>query len=131
MSMPGRRRDPDPVDLYVGARIRERRIALALTQAELARALGLTEQQVRRMERGSSRLAPRQLLVLADRLAVGIGYFLDGAPALGPSEPNLPEVAEIIQSFQAIRDDVMRRDLFLLVQAAARRSPQRGARGQA
>jgi hypothetical protein len=62
---------------------------------------------------------------------VGIGYFLDGAPALGPSEPHLPEVAEIIQSFQRIRDDVMRRDLFLLVQAAARRSPQRGARGQA
>ena len=81
MSMTGRRRDPDPVDRYVGARIRERRVALALTQAELARALNLTEQQVRRMERGSSRLATRQLLVLADRMAVGIGYFLDGAPA--------------------------------------------------
>ena len=130
MAMQGRR-SPDPVDRHVGARIRERRIALALTQEELARALGLTAQQIRRIERGSSRLAPRQLLVLAGRLAVGSGYFLEGAPHPDPAEPDLPEVSEIIQSFQAIRDDVMRRDLFLLVQAAARRSPHRGARGQA
>lgn len=131
MSEQGRRRSPDPVDRHVGARIRERRIALALTQAELAQALDLTPQQIRRMERGSSRLAPRQILVLANRLAVGSGYFLEGAPEPDPSEPELPEVSEIIRSFRAIRSDMMRRDLFLLVQAAARRSLQRGARGQA
>lgn len=120
--MNGRRRIPDPVDRHVGARIRERRLALSLTQAELARALGLSEQQMRRIERGKSRLTPRQLLALSNRLQVGSGYFLEGAIAGNDAVPEGPEEIEIIRSFRSIRNDGMRRDLFLLVQAAARRS---------
>ena len=116
-----RKRIPDPVDRYVGERIRERRRALALTQAQLAAVLGLSEQQLRRFERGSSRLSPRQLLALSLRLGVGPGYLLEGAPAAS-APGDAPEVIEMIQSYRAIRNDGMRRDLFLLVQAAARRS---------
>jgi transcriptional regulator with XRE-family HTH domain len=122
-----RRRIPDPVDRYVGARIRERRRALALTQAQLAAVLGVGEQQLRRFERGSSRLSPRQLLALSLRLQVGPGYLLEGAPA-GDEPHDDPEVIEMVQSFQAIRNDGMRRDLFLLVQAAARRSLAKSVR---
>jgi transcriptional regulator with XRE-family HTH domain len=120
----GRKRIPDPVDSYVGERIRQRRRALALTQAQLAAVLGLSEQQLRRFERGSSRLSPRQLLALSLRLGVGPGYLLEGAS--GASDA--PEVIEMIQSFRAIRNDGMRRDLFLLVQAAARRSLAKSGR---
>jgi transcriptional regulator with XRE-family HTH domain len=74
----GRRRTPDPVDRYVGARIRERRQALGLTQAQLAATLGLSEQQLRRFERGSSRVSPRQLLALSLSLKIGPGYLLEG-----------------------------------------------------
>jgi transcriptional regulator with XRE-family HTH domain len=119
-------RVPDPVDRHVGARIRERRIALAVMQAELGRSLDLSEQQIRRIERGSSRLAPRQILALASRLKVDSGYFLEGAPATLGAEPAGPEVIEIIESFRAIQNDGMRRDLFLLVQAAARHSLGKG-----
>jgi transcriptional regulator with XRE-family HTH domain len=123
----GRRRIPDPVDRYVGARIRERRRALALTQAQLAAVLEVSEQQLRRFERGSSQLSPRQLLALSLRLGVGPGYLLEGAPA-DDQRRGAPEVVEMVQSFRAIRNDGMRRDLFLLVQAAARRSLPRPAR---
>lgn len=116
------RRVPDPVDRHVGARIRERRIQLSLTQAELGRALSLSDQQIRRFERGRSTLAPRQILALAQRLEVDSGYFLEGAPTAGGTEPQDSDAIEIIESFRAIRNDGMRRDLFLLVQAAARRS---------
>jgi len=122
------RRVLDPVDTYVGARIRERRIALSLTQAELGRALGLSDQQIRRFERGKSTLAPRHLLTLAQQLDVDSGYFLEGAPAADGAEPQDPVILEIIESFRAIRNDGMRRDLFLLVQAAARHSLARDAR---
>ncbi len=117
-----RRRLPDPVDRHVGARIRERRKALSLTQAELGKVLGISEQQMRRFERGSSRLSPRQLLALSHRLEVGSGYLLEGAPTSQDTAGEDSVVIEIIESFRAIRNDVMRRDLFLLVQAAARRS---------
>ena len=123
----GRRRTPDPVDRYVGARIRERRRALALTQAQLAAALGLSEQQLRRFERGSSRVSPRQLLALSLSLKVGPGYFLEGAP-IHEQPRDHPEVIEMVQSFRSIRNDGMRRDLFLLVQAAARRSLAKAGR---
>jgi transcriptional regulator with XRE-family HTH domain len=123
----GRKRIPDPVDSYVGERIRQRRRALALTQAQLAAVLGLSEQQLRRFERGSSRLSPRQLLALSLRLGVGPGYLLEGAPAASGAS-DAPEVIEMIQSFRAIRNDGMRRDLFLLVQAAARRSLAKSGR---
>lgn len=122
------RRDLDPVDRFVGSRIRERRQALALTQAELGHALGLSDQQIRRFERGRSTLAPRHLLVLAQRLETDLGYFLEGAPADAGAKSQIPDVIEMIESFRAIRNAGMRRDLFLLVQAAARRSPARGTR---
>lgn len=123
-----RRKNPDPVDSYVGARIRERRRALALTQAELATVLGVSEQQLRRFERGKCRLSPRQLLALSLRLKVGPGYLLEGAPSPVVESRGSPEEIEIIQSFRAIRNDGMRRDLFLLVQAAARRSLAKAGR---
>lgn len=117
-----RTRLPDPVDRHVGTRIRERRKALSLTQAELGKVLGISEQQMRRFERGSSRLSPRQLLALSRKLEVGSGYLLEGAPTSQDAAEEDPAVVEIIESFRAIRNDVMRRDLLLLVQAAARRS---------
>src|SRR5262245_43791101 len=122
-----RDRIPDPVDRHVGARIRERRLALSVTQAELGRWLDPSDQQIRRIERGSSSLAPRQILALANRLQVDSGYFLEGAPpaTLGEDVPG-PEVIEIVESFRAIRNDGMRRDLILLVQAAARHSLAKG-----
>jgi transcriptional regulator with XRE-family HTH domain len=123
----GRRRTPDPVDRYVGARIRERRRALSLTQAQLAAALGLSEQQLRRFERGTSRVSPRQLLALSLSLKVGPGYLLEGAP-IHEQPRDHPEVIEMVQSFRSIRNDGMRRDLFLLVQAAARRSLAKAGR---
>ena len=123
-----RDRVPDPVDKHVGARIRERRLALAVTQVELGRSLDLSEQQIRRIEQGSSSLAPRQMLALANRLQVDSGYFLEGAPATLGEDVSGPEVIEIIESFQAIRNDGMRRDLILLVQAAARHSLAKGVK---
>jgi transcriptional regulator with XRE-family HTH domain len=117
-----RARVPDPVDRHVGARIRERRLALSVTQTELGRCIGLSAQQIRRIEQGSSSLAPRQILALATRLQTDPGYFLEGAPTILGTEVQGPEVVEIIESFRAIRNDGMRRDLILLVQAAARHS---------
>ena|SRR4051812_4296180 len=117
-----RARIPDPVDKHVGARIRERRRALSVTQAELGRSLNLSAQQIRRIEQGSSSVAPRQILAMANRLQVDPGHFLEGAPATLRDDVAGPEVLEIIESFRAIRNDGMRRDLILLVQAAARHS---------
>ena len=45
---------PNPVDKYVGSRVRMRRIMLGMSQEKLGEALGLTFQQVQKYERTHS-----------------------------------------------------------------------------
>jgi transcriptional regulator with XRE-family HTH domain len=46
---------PNPVDKYVGSRVRMRRIMLGMSQEKLGEALGLTFQQVQKYEKGTNR----------------------------------------------------------------------------
>ena len=50
------------IDRYVGARIRERRIMLGITQRKLAEALGITCQQTHKYEFGLRRVFLARLL---------------------------------------------------------------------
>jgi transcriptional regulator with XRE-family HTH domain len=45
------------IDNHVGARIRERRIMLGLTQQQLAEKIGVTYQQVHKYEHGINRIS--------------------------------------------------------------------------
>jgi DNA-binding XRE family transcriptional regulator len=49
------------VDRHVGARVRERRIMLGLTQQQLADLIGVTYQQAHKYERGINRISAGRL----------------------------------------------------------------------
>ncbi len=66
------------VDVHVARRLRERRRELAMTQWNLAAALGVTYQQVQRFEYGSNRVMASRLWDLAKALEVDVGYFFEG-----------------------------------------------------
>ena len=68
----------DPVDVHVGSRLRERRIALGITQAALADKLGVTFQQLQKYERGANRLSASALWRAAEAVDVPVTYFFDG-----------------------------------------------------
>ena len=77
---------PDPVDVHVGARVRTRRLLIGMNQETLAKALGLTFQQVQKYEGGANRVSASRLSQIADVLGVPISYFFsdlepDGADA--------------------------------------------------
>src|SRR5579863_2532749 len=78
----GRRRrgkdGPDPIDVYVGSRLRERRVSLGMSQTVLADRLGLTFQQVQKYERGANRLSASALWRAGDAVNVPVSYFFDG-----------------------------------------------------
>jgi transcriptional regulator with XRE-family HTH domain len=61
---------PDPIDKYVGSRIRMRRIMLGMSQEKLGDALGLTFQQVQKYEKGTNRVGASRLQQIADVLQV-------------------------------------------------------------
>jgi DNA-binding XRE family transcriptional regulator len=52
---------PNPIDKHVGSRVRMRRKMLAMSQTQLADALGLTFQQVQKYEKGTNRMGASRL----------------------------------------------------------------------
>lgn len=74
---PGRSRAQD-IDRHVGARMRERRIMLGLTQQQMAELIGVTYQQAHKYEKGINRIAAGRLFTIAKALGVDVSYFFDG-----------------------------------------------------
>jgi transcriptional regulator with XRE-family HTH domain len=66
------------IDRHVGARIRERRIMLGLTQQQLADLIGVTYQQAHKYERGINRVSAGRLFEISQVLSVPVNYFFDG-----------------------------------------------------
>lgn len=67
-----------PIDHHVGARMRERRILLGLTQTELADLLNITYQQAHKYEKGINRVSASRLYSIARALNVPVAYFFHG-----------------------------------------------------
>jgi transcriptional regulator with XRE-family HTH domain len=66
------------IENHVAGRIRLRRGLLGMSQSDLAKALGITFQQVQKYERGSNRVSVGKLYRLADILDVPLTFFFDG-----------------------------------------------------
>lgn len=67
--------DIDPIDRTVGDRLREARIASRLSQSDVAKALGLTFQQIQKYEKGINRCAPSRLSRIAALTGRPIEWF--------------------------------------------------------
>src|SRR5688572_19582426 len=102
--MAGRAR-PQDVDRYVGARIRERRILLGLTQQQMAELIGVTYQQAHKYEKGVNRIAAGRLSSIAQALGVEVGYFyhdVTGKAEAVEAAPQQRLMLELARSFVAL-----------------------------
>ncbi len=69
------------VDVHVGARLRQRRTLLGMSQTKLGDSVALTFQQIQKYERGSNRMGSSRLYEFAKVLDVPVSYFFDEMPA--------------------------------------------------
>ncbi len=77
-----------PIDVHVGARLRQRRTLLGMTQTTLGGSLGVSFQQMQKYERGMNRIGSSRLFDLSRILDVPIEYFFDDMPtAVAASSP--------------------------------------------
>jgi transcriptional regulator with XRE-family HTH domain len=83
-----RRARSQDVDRQIGARIRERRILLGLTQQQMAELIGVTYQQAHKYEKGMNRVAAGRLYYIAQTLGVEVSYFFEGLPTTGGFMPS-------------------------------------------
>ena len=127
---------PSPVDVHVGARLRQRRTLLGMNQTKVADALGLTFQQVQKYENGSNRISASRLYALSGTLDVPVEYFFSDMPtAVAASSPSLGhgrakkppsyehdlmgtrETLELVRAYYKIEDADVRKRLRELTKA--------------
>src|SRR5262245_50921000 len=122
------------MDKHVGARVRMRRKMLAMSQEQLADALGITYQQVQKNEKGDNRIAASRLQQISQILQVPVAFFFEGAPnALAPHDPSgsalsMAEIDDFISDSDGLRliralmridNAALRRRIVMLVQEIA------------
>lgn len=133
---------PNPIDVHVGARIRQRRTFLGITQERLAEAIGLSFQQVQKYERGGNRVSSSRLVDLAYALDVSISFFFEEMSAgvekqtpsaltkidqrLGNEQEADPlakrETLEFVRAYYKIQNPAVRKRVLELTKAVAKGS---------
>lgn len=78
-----KKKSPNPIDTYVGSRIRMQRLLNGMSQEKLGDALGLTFQQVQKYEKGTNRVGASRLQQISSALRVTPGFFFEGVPNAG------------------------------------------------
>jgi len=125
---------PNPIDKYVGSRVRMRRMMLGLSQEKLGDALDLTFQQVQKYEKGTNRIGASRLQQISHILEVPVSFFFEGAPTMpgqagsAGEAPSPAYVSDFLASseglaltkaFMHIGDPKVRRRIVDLVEAIA------------
>ena len=114
-----------PIDRHVGFRLRLARASRKLSQTDLAKASGITFQQVQKYEKGTNRVSASRLFEFATLLGVQIAYFFEGAdengaertqPAEGvPSFQVSPVDVEILRALWKVKDSRVKRRLLDII----------------
>lgn len=124
------------VDVYVGKRLRLRRTMMGLSQEAIAKAVGITFQQVQKYEKGANAMNANRLYEFAQFMHVPVAYFFEGlelssgnaatgfaeeAAAFDHKNRNVSdrESLEIMKAFKRIKEQVIRKRLADLVRAVA------------
>lgn len=136
--MTANKKQPNPIDIHVGGRIRLRRTMMGMSQEKLGEQLGITFQQVQKYEKGTNRVGASRLQNIAAILGVPVSFFFEDAPgdsvtpeAGGMSESSSSYVVNFLSSaeglqlnraFVRISDPKVRRRIIDLVKALAAES---------
>jgi transcriptional regulator with XRE-family HTH domain len=125
-----------PVDVHVGARLRQRRLRLGMSQTALGKAAGIAYQQVQKYESGRDLISSSRLFEFAKILDVPVPYFFEEmAPGLSAKrrkvawpkrnsggDPDIKlesETFEFVRAYYKIGNDDVRQRVRVMVQALA------------
>lgn len=128
---------PNPIDAYVGSRVRTRRLMLGMSQERLAEQIGVTFQQVQKYEKGTNRIGASRLQAIASVLAVQVAFFFqqdnsqplntDGLGAINGLEDlseflTSKEGLNLNKAFMKINDPSIRQSVLTLIKSLANAS---------
>ena len=134
MIVPRKDHEAHPIDIYVGGRMRLRRIQLGLSQGALASKIGVSFQAVQKYESGDIRISASRLYDVAQTLEVSPAFFFEGYPdgivAKNIAEQASPanetfdrrEVMSLIRGYYGIRDPQLQADILRLISKLGNRA---------
>lgn len=99
-----------PIDIFIGNKLRVTRKLHGMTQAELAKQLGISFQQVQKYERGHTRISASRLAAISALFGVSLQYWLeDRDKPAGEQEPPPEAVGgrmalSLLQAFHRIEN---------------------------
>ena len=120
---------PKSVDIVVGKRVRLRRVAIKMSQEELAKALGITFQQVQKYENGTNRISCSRLYDIARALKTPINYFFSDLSDKTPGPDHIfdeiptgriKDSAQLVHAFLQIPSKKVRRKAIEFLSSLAR-----------
>lgn len=97
-----------PVDVYVGQRVRMRRVMCGLSQTALANRIGLTFQQLQKYESGMNRISASKLWLIAQELDAPVQWFFtDAVVGKSPTAEfgTKRETLELVRNFMNISQE--------------------------
>ena len=121
----------DATDVFVGGRIKMRRVLIGMSQGKLADLLGITFQQVQKYEKGTNRVGASRLQMISRALGVPITFFfqqggsvldLSGIdkPDEDKSGPHISKQSLVLnQAFLKIKDVKIRKSILALAKTLA------------
>jgi len=118
---------PNPVDIYVGSRVKSRRLILGFSQEDLAKSIGLTFQQIQKYERGINRISVSRLVDICRALKTPVDYFLEGSFSVNRVGSRKLAVKGFSDTKQELfeADPMVKKDVMELVRAYSKiRRPQ-------
>ncbi|OLP59127.1 transcriptional regulator [Xaviernesmea oryzae] len=131
---------PNAIDVYVGSRLKARRVLLGMSQTVLGERLGITFQQIQKYEKGVNRMGASRLQAASEILGVPVSYFFEESEPTGRGVPDseLAAVTDFLatreglalnRAFSSIRDVNVRKGLVALMKSIAEaEGPQDEAR---
>jgi transcriptional regulator with XRE-family HTH domain len=88
------KKQPNPIDIHVGSRVRLRRMMLGMSQEKLGEHLGITFQQIQKYEKGTNRIGASRLQHIERVLGVPVSFFFEDAPVSPGEKPAGENLAE-------------------------------------
>lgn len=87
----------DEIDVHIGRQVRNRRVALRLSQSKLAEKLGVSFQQVQKYESGTNRVSGSRLWNIAETLGIPVSELFAGLEATSASQA--PRATSVEEAF--------------------------------
>jgi transcriptional regulator with XRE-family HTH domain len=118
---------PHPLDIALGSRVRLRRKELGYSQDQLARAVGITFQQVQKYEHGTNRISFSRLVEISEALECSVGDLignLDKSKSSGSFSKQVayltePGASDLLEAYASIESPKRRRAILNLARQLA------------